>query len=107
MVVPQRFPHSLYILAPEGGEVDENGDIIPGIPQWVNVTECREEKRTGTLKRMNDGTFLSYSAMIFTPPTFEGIDTGATFEVRQGSQVRIKGTVILFDKGTNHCRIWV
>lgn len=107
MVVPSRFPHNLYILAPEGGTVDSNGDIIPGEDQWINVTECREEKKSGSLKRINDGTVFEFSSMIFTPAGFNGVKEGDTFEVRQGSEVRAAGKVILFDKGTNHSRIWV
>jgi hypothetical protein len=107
MVVPAQYPHDLYILTTSGGSVNADGDIVPATQQWINVCRCREEKKSGSAVYMNSGTQFEYSSKIFTPTTCPNLEKGASFEVRNGSEVRAKGTVKLFDASVNHCRIWV
>lgn len=107
MVIPERFPHNLYVFTQQDGSVNSDGDVVPGTPEWINVSVCREEKRTGTSKYLNDGTAFDFTSMIFTPAECDELSKGTQFEVREGSNVRASGSVKLFDKGANHCRIWV
>jgi len=105
MVMPQ-YPYQLFVKTTEGGYQNDQGHIIPGTDSWINVSVCRDETENGTKHDLNDGSFYDYSSIIYMPKNCPKLNNGDTIEVRNGAEVRLKGTVKLFSEGFFNCRIW-
>ena len=106
-MVTKRFPSRLWVLTIQDGSQNSSGDIVEGSQVWINASECREEKKTGTVVNEESGSYHEFSSKIFAPADCPFLKKGTLIEVREGSTVKMAGTVKLYDKTANHCRIWV
>lgn len=110
MVVKQ-YPHYLFIEAPvEESVQDENGDWSEETSSSVFVGMCREETNGRGNEVQVGGLFYKYSSLIQMPKDTQHIREGATVFIandQSGLDVRIKGTVLKFDSGQLHSRLWL
>lgn len=106
-----QYPH--YLLKKEVGKStqDENGAWVAGAEYLVPLSVCREETNGKGLEVTTaGGEFRKYSSLVllpkFCPPLLEGAEVIISYDAK-GSEVRAKGTVLKFDKGQLHCRLWL
>lgn len=110
MVIKQ-YPHYLFALTTGESVQDENGYWSDEEQKVVFLSMCREETDgRGQEVQTADGTYRKYSAIIQIPKGALTIDEGTSVFVsnrEDGSDVRIKGGALKFDKGQLHSRLWV
>jgi len=108
----KQYPHFLFAII--GGETtqDDNGDWVqPDGATMLFISSCREETDgRGTEIKVADGTFHKITSLIQLPKGSPKVEIGTTVFVsndQDGLDVRIKGTVLKFDNGQLHSRLWV
>lgn len=106
-----QYPHYLFALI--GGESiqDENGNWTESESTSIFISTCREETDgRGTQIQVAGGTFHVFSSLIQLPKDAQRVEVGTTVFVSDesdGSTQRIKGTVLKYDNGQLHSRLWV
>ena len=107
----RQYPHYLFALTTEESTQGENGYWSDEEQKAVFLSMCREETDgRGSEVQIADGTYRKYSAIIQIPKGTLTIDEGTSVFVsnrEDGSDVRIKGVALKFDKGQLHSRLWV
>ena len=102
-----QYPYQLVVKGSTGGGF-VNGDPVPGTPTESMHAVCRDESNTGNKEiTLPDGRYYVYNALIQLPFGTPEVAFGTEIEVRQGSVVRVKGTVKGFRSDQMHCRLWV
>ncbi len=107
----KQYPHYLFVYS--SGEARQNEDGT-----WENTTSvlkfhsfCREETNGGGQEvQVAGGIFRRYSSLIQLPKCGDNVGEGTSVIVANnsdGSDIRIKGQVLKFDKGQLHSRIWL
>ena len=103
----------MFVLK-NGNEAHQDGDgnwVQPDAAEPEMVSICREETNgRGNEIQVGNGVFFKYSSLIQMPKGVKQILEGSTVFVsndQAGSDVRIKGTVLKFDSGQLHCRMWL
>ncbi len=111
----KQYPHYLFALI--GGKAVQNDDgvwdTLPdedgAAPKFLSA--CREETDgRGTEITVADGKFHKVTSLIQLPKGSPKVEIGTTVFVANdpgGADVRIKGTVLKFDNGQLHSRLWV
>lgn len=108
----EQYPHFLFkALVPEESVQDENGNWTEAGSGLQFVSKCREETGgAGAEYQVAGGTYRKASALIQLPKGTVKIPDGVTVVVSDdmaGESVRIKGTVLHFDFGQLHSRLWL
>jgi len=109
MVGPGQYPYELFHYAKiSGGGKNSSGDAIPEISDWVRLGICRDEvNNKGNYVTVSDGSAYVYDFLICCPVDVPVVPVGSTIQVRQGSSVRVEGTVSRVDPSQFHTRIWL
>jgi hypothetical protein len=108
----KQYPHYLFSITSGGDSVqDENGSWVAPKPTTSMLSKCREETDgRGTEIQVADGTFHKFTSLIQLPKGAKRVEIGTQVFVAEnvdGTVVRIKGTVLKFDAGQLHSRLWV
>jgi hypothetical protein len=109
----KQYPHYLFALI--GGEAvqNEDGDWVQPDDEAAHkfLSMCREETDgRGTEIAVGDGKFHKVTSLIQLPKGSPKVEIGTTVFVTNdpdGTDVRIKGSVLKFDNGQLHSRLWV
>jgi hypothetical protein len=107
-----QYPHYLFVVKSDEESVqDENGNWIEELTSTVFVTKCREETNgRGNELQVGNGLFHKYSSLIQMPKGAQRVTEGTTVFVANDAEctdIRMKGTVLKFDSGQLHCRMWI
>ncbi|OQA66934.1 MAG: hypothetical protein BWY38_01644 [Ignavibacteria bacterium ADurb.Bin266] len=106
-----QYPHYLFIVSGGESSQDENGNWNDSSVTSTLLSICREETNgRGTMIQVAGGTFYTFSSLIQLPRDCPKVEEGTSIFVadnKDGSGIRVKGTVLKFDKGQLHNRIWV
>ncbi len=107
----KQYPHYLFQVVASESTQDENGNFTNSEISLVFVGRCREETAgKGAELHTGGGTFMKYSSLIQLPRGTSYIKEGAEVLVcndREGESIRIKGSVLKFDQGQLHSRLWL
>lgn len=107
----RQYPHYLFALTTGKSTQGEDGYWSDEDQQAIFLSMCREETDgRGSEIQTADGTYRKFSSLIQIPKGALIIEEGTSVFVAEsegGSDVRIKGTVLKFDKGQLHSRLWV
>ena len=112
MAMIKQYPHFLFVIdAPAESVQDDNGNWTASQASLQFVSRCREETGGAAAEdQVAGGTYRKASALIQLPKGTAPIDDGAKVVVANdadGNDVRIKGTVLHFDFGQLHSRLWL
>ncbi len=107
-----QYPHFLFVIEAMSASVqDENGNWVGSGTAPRYIGRCREETAgAGSEFQVAGGTFLKASALIQLPEGTERVPDGSTVIIADdagGNDVRIRGTVLHFDQGQLHSRLWL
>lgn len=107
-----QYPHFLFLVESGTESVqDEYGNWSDAEPKNKFISVCREETNgKGTQIQTAGGKFILFAALIQLPKDCGQIDTGATVFISNdadGNDIRVRGTVLKFDEGQLHSRLWV
>ena len=89
----------------------ENGRWSDEVQKVTFLSMCREETDgRGAEVQTADGTYRKYSSLVQIPKGDLVVKEGTSVFVsdsRDGSNIRISGIALKFDKGQLHSRLWV
>jgi len=108
----KQYPHYLFAIVAGGESVqDDEGNWIDSETTTEFISACREETNgRGAEIQVAGGTFHQFTSLIQLPKDSPKIEVGTNIFVaddENGSDVRIQGVVLKFDKGQLHNRLWV
>lgn len=108
----EQYPHYLFAVTTSNeSKQDKDGYWIEGSSSTIFISKCREETDgRGLEAKIADGTYHKISAVIQMPKTVPQISQGTQVFVsndKGGSNVRIAGVCLKFDKGLFHTRLWI
>jgi len=108
----KQYPHNLYLKTVTGSSQDESGNFLPGNESWVFHSECREQTNgKGSLINAADGEAIVFASTVHLPMSAPRIAEGSEVKVLNGDPedpyLRIQGTVLKFDPGRLHNRLWL
>jgi hypothetical protein len=108
----KQYPHVLYGVATPGDSTrDTDGNWNTQVATTPLLSVCREETNgRGREIQGTDGKFYKYASVVFLPISCADIAFGRTVYVKDSTTAtieRIRGTVLKFDRGQMHCRLWV
>lgn len=108
----RQYPHYLFAIVPNGESIqDENGEWSDSDVSNVLMSMCREETDgRGREIQVADGTFHRFTSLVQLPKGATKVEVGTEIIVSDnadGTGVRIKGSVLKFDAGQLHSRLWV
>lgn len=107
----EQYTHYLFSIL--GGESvqDDEGNWSDSETTTEFISVCREETNgRGSEIQVAGGTFHRFTSLIQLPKDSQKVDVGTSIFVANnadGSDVRIEGVVLKFDKGQLHNRLWV
>lgn len=103
-----QYPHTIEVLKTPAGHENENGDWVPGTPEWVTVGKCRVEvAKQNAFKTGIDGVRIYYFATIYGPLPKWDLNEGATIRVTIRGMVK-QLTIKMIDIGSQmNNRLWV
>ena len=106
-----QYPHYLFALTTGESMQDENGYWTEEEGKIVFLGKCREETDgRGQEIQAADGTYHKFSSIIQIPKGDLMIKEGTGVYVankEDGTDIRIKGVALKFDKGQLHSRLWL
>ena len=112
MVVVQ-YPHFLFVQELGGDSYqDDEGNWVTEEPFWVFHSKCREETN-GRASYINTrgGVHTMFSSLIQIPRGSNPIPEGRNVIISNVNsyteEIRIKGSILKFDYGQLHNRLWV
>ena len=106
-----QYPH--YLFAVYGGESVQNADGSwgDGDTNTSYVGRCREETDgRGSEVQVAGGTYHLYTSLVQLPKGTARIDDGVDVIISNDAEckdIRVKGTVLKFDVGQMHSRLWL
>jgi len=109
----KQYPHLLYGIpaAAADSSQDNSGNWTADTSASNKLSVCREvTDGKGRELQGADGKMHKYTSIIFTPRTCPDVPFGMVIYVRDtenSTADRIRGSVLKFDRGQLHCRIWV
>ena len=107
----KQYPHYLFAVMTESSVQKENGRWSDEVQKVTFLSMCREETDgRGAEVQTADGTYRKYSSLIQIPKGDLVVTEGTSVFVsdsRDGSNIRISGIALKFDKGQLHSRLWV
>ena len=107
----KQYPHYLFAVMTEQSVQKENGRWSDEVQKVTFLSMCREETDgRGAEVQTADGTYRKYSSLIQIPKGDLVVTEGTSVFVsdsRDGSNIRISGIALKFDKGQLHSRLWV
>lgn len=88
---------------------DENGDWVPGTTtETVIELECRSEPNgEGKIIPSQNGQSTVFNRVVFLNGNIEDIPFGKEVEIFNNNVQLMKGTVMLFERYTKFCKLWV
>nr|DAJ36649.1 MAG TPA: hypothetical protein [Caudoviricetes sp.] len=106
-----QYPHYLFALTTGESMQDENGYWTEEEGEFVFLSKCREETDgRGQEIQAADGTYHKFSSIVQIPKGDLMIKEGTEVYVankEDGTDIRIKGIALKFDKGQLHSRLWI
>lgn len=106
-----QYPHYLFALTTGESMQDENGYWTEEEGKIVFLSKCREETDgRGQEIQTADGTYHKFSSIVQIPKGDLMIKEGTEVYVankEDGTDIRIKGVALKFDKGQLHSRLWL
>lgn len=106
-----QYPHYLLVKAVTDSTQDENGNWTEASETWVLQSFCREQTNgKGSVVNGPDGKAIVFASVIHLPLECESVAVGSEVIVSNSESeddARIKGTVLKYDTGQLHCRLWV
>ncbi len=107
----RQYPHYLFVVKGSESIQDDDGNWSESEADKPFVSSCREETNgKGTQVQAAGGKFIVFSSLIQLPKGSEKIEAGESVFISDdpdGNNVRIKGTVLKFDQGQLHNRLWI
>lgn len=107
----QQYPHFLYVKTVNASTQDADGNWTDPSETLVLHSVCREQSNgKGSVVNGPDGKAIVFAAVIHLPLESERIVEGAEVVVcnsESATDLRIKGTVLKYDVGQLHCRLWL
>jgi hypothetical protein len=108
----QQYPHYLFVKVVTDSVQDEDGSWSEASELWVLHSVCREQTNgKGSLINGSDGKAIVFASTVHMPLEAERIQEGSEVLVSESESaeglIRVTGTVLKFDEGQLHCRLWV
>jgi len=108
----EQYPHYLFLVHPGlASEQDGRGDWSESKPFVEFKSVCRDEPNgAGEGLPVGDGTYYTYASVVYMPAGVSGIAEGDPVLLANdadGQHVRTRATVLKFDSGELHCRMWI
>lgn len=106
-----QYPHYLFAIIGGSSVQDENGNWAEAEATVQFLSACREEADgRGTELQSAGGTHHHVTSLVQLPKGAPSVECGATVMVctnADGTGERIRGTVLRFDTGQLHSRLWL
>ncbi|KAA6300916.1 MAG: hypothetical protein EZS26_002942 [Candidatus Ordinivivax streblomastigis] len=107
-----QYPHYLFaLLAGSESVQDSDGDWIPSETIRELISVCREETNgRGSEIQVAGGIFHRFASLVQLPKAAPRVEVGTSVFIANnadGSSVRITGSVLKFDAGQIHSRLWI
>jgi hypothetical protein len=107
-----QYPHYLFaVLAGSESMQDGDGNWSDSETTGELISICREETNgRGSEIQVAGGTFHRFTSLVQLPKDAPVVEVGTGVFVAgnpDGSAVRIAGSVLKFDSGQIHSRLWV
>lgn len=106
-----QYPHFLFAVLGGESAQDDEGNWIDSETITEFISACREETNgRGAEIQVAGGTFHRFTSLIQLPKGSKMVEVGTSIFVandQDGSDVRIQGVVLKFDKGQLHNRLWI
>ncbi len=107
-----QYPHYLFVCESDNSTQNEDGTWSTDVTNTVRLhSRCREETDgRGSEIDIGGGTYRKYTSLIQLPKSAKRIEEGTEVFVANdtaGTDVRIRGTVLKFDAGQLHARLWL
>lgn len=123
-MVTNQYNHYVYVERPGASYEDENGDFVAEDPEWVLLSEGREQPNgRGTYIQTQDMGAYKFASVVHMPTGVPRVEEGTRIMVTEAPMteccckgkaprqkadgVRIIGTCARFDSGRLHTRIWL
>lgn len=106
----KQYPHFLFMVSATETGRDSKGNYVEPTKFTVFLSECREETNGRGRQIARGGQFVIFSSLIQLPISCVPIKEGTKVFISNdstGTDIRIKGTVLKFDKGQLHNRLWI
>ncbi len=106
----KQYPHFLFMVSAVDTGRDSKGNYIEPTKSTVFLSECREETNGKGRQITRGGQFIIFSSLIQLPISCTPIKEGTMVFISYdstGTDIRIEGTVLKFDKGQLHNRLWI
>ncbi len=106
----KQYPHYLFMVSASEAQMNKKGTYIEPSKSTIFLSECREETNGKGRQIVRGGQFIIFSSLIQLPISCVPIKEGTKVFISNdstGNDIRIKGTVLKFDKGQLHNRLWL
>ncbi len=107
----EQYPHFLIVLGTGDSTQDNTGSWVENPVTSKFLSKCREETNgKGAEVATAGGVFRKYTSLVFLPSSCPSVKEGEEVLIAndvEGEDTRIRGTVLKFDKGQLHCRLWL
>lgn len=106
-----QYPHYLYAVEGADSIQDASGNWINTQSTNVFISACREETDgRGSEIKVAGGTFHRFTSLIQLPKGALTVEVGTRVFIANnanGTDIRISGVVLKYDKGVYHSRLWI
>jgi hypothetical protein len=106
----KQYPHFLFMVSATETGRDSKGNYVEPTKSTIFLSECREETNGRGRQIVRGGQFVIFSSLIQLPISCVPIKEGTKVFISNdstGTDIRIEGTVLKFDKGQLHNRLWI
>lgn len=106
----KQYPHFLFMVSATETGRDSKGNYVEPTKSTIFLSECREETNGRGRQITRGGQFVIFSSLIQLPISCAPIKEGTKVFISNdstGTDIRIEGTVLKFDKGQLHNRLWI
>ncbi|MDD2299592.1 MAG: hypothetical protein PHU69_08100 [Fermentimonas sp.] len=106
----KQYPHFLFMVSATETGRDSKGNYVEPTKSTIFLSECREETNGRGRQIVRGGQFVIFSSLIQLPISCAPIKEGTKVFISNdstGTDIRIEGTVLKFDKGQLHNRLWI
>ena len=106
----KQYPHFLFMVSATETGRDSKGNFVEPTKSTIFLSECREETNGRGRQITRGGQFVIFSSLIQLTISCAPIKEGTKVFISNdstGTDIRIEGTVLKFDKGQLHNRLWI